>query len=89
MGNCKKCFHFFNVTSIFLALATRSAGQAPIATDDICLREQNVPDNLSCPRLDGQLQCYSRNELCNQVQFCADGSDEGNSLRALDCKFEA
>ena len=55
--------------------------------DDVCLREQGVTDNLSCPRTDGVLQCYPRSELCNGVEFCDDGSDEGRSLDALDCEY--
>ena len=91
MRNFKRCFPFsLNIISIFLASATRSAGQAPIATDNVCLRLQNVSDNLSGPpslESDGLLRCYSQNELCNQVQFCSTGSDEGNNVVALDCKF--
>ncbi len=49
---------------------------------------QCPPDNLSCPRNDPNndpLECYQTAELCNGVNFCDDGSDEGG-VAALDCK---
>ena len=70
-----------------LLCVVTSKGQSPIAFDDICLREQGVSDNLSCPNVNGTLLCYPRSELCNGVEFCDDGSDEGRSLNALDCKM--
>ena len=70
-----------------LLCAVTSNGQSPIAFDDICLREQGVRDNLSCPNENGTLICYPRSELCNGVEFCVDGSDEGRSLNALDCRL--
>ncbi len=50
---------------------------------------QCPPDNLSCPRdnpLTDPLECYQTAELCNGVDFCDDGTDEGG-VAALDCKF--
>lgn len=43
-------------------------------------------DNLSCPRLDEALQCYTQAELCNGIQDCDGGSDEGQDLVSLECK---
>ena len=34
-------------------------------------------DDLSCPRVGNITQCFNRSELCNMVEFCSDGSDEG------------
>ncbi len=51
-------------------------------------QDQCPPDNLSCPRDDpiiDPLDCYQTAELCNGVDFCDDGSDEG-AVAALDCK---
>ncbi len=50
---------------------------------------QCPPDNLSCPRdnpLTDPLECYQTTELCNGIDFCDDGSDEGG-VAALDCKL--
>ena len=44
-------------------------------------------DNLSCPRLDGVLECYNRSMLCDDEVFCMGGSDEGQDLVALNCKY--
>ena len=65
----------------------------PATTADPCA--QQIPptgggfsDNLSCPRLDGVLQCYRQSEFCNGpfTPFCTGGSDEGTNLVSLDCK---
>ena len=63
--------------------------QDPAADPD----PNNPADNLSCPRLDGVLQCYPQSELCNSppgprnvsFEVCLGGSDEGADLVALDC----
>ncbi len=49
---------------------------------------QCPPDNLSCPRDDvnDPLECYQTAQLCNGIDFCDDGSDEGG-VAALDCKL--
>lgn len=89
LSKSKRFYSLLNIIITLLAWATKSAGQSPIATDDTCLREQAIPDNLSCPRVDGQLQCFSRNELCNQEPFCDSGVDEGTAalLSALNCEL--
>ena len=60
----------------------------PATTADPCANDANPTtfDNLSCPRLDGVLQCYPRSELCDTNSFCTGGSDEGTGLVSLDCK---
>ena len=45
----------------------------------------NDRDNLSCPVLDDELQCYSRGMLCDGNQDCTGGSDEGVNIEALEC----
>ena len=49
-------------------------------------------DNFSCPRIGNlsiiPLQCYTQEELCNGVDLCEGGSDEGNNetIVSLECK---
>ena len=49
-------------------------------------------DNFSCPRIGNlsqiPLQCYSRAELCDGVEFCNGGSDEGRNatIVSLECE---
>ena len=49
-------------------------------------------DNFSCPRIGDistiPLMCYTFDELCNGIQFCSGGSDEGNrsTIVSLECK---
>ena len=63
-----------------------------IATDDPCAADLGVDspsDNLSCEfvgPINGTF-CYSRSELCNTDRICFTGSDEGDNIAALDCKF--
>ncbi len=57
-------------------------GQVPIV-EDVC-----PDDNLSCERNSTIIECFSRNELCNGISFCADRSDEGQTTgTGLDCKI--
>ena len=62
-----------------------------IGEDDPCAAELGVPslsDNLSCEFApQGFARCYNRSELCNGDRFCFTGSDEGENIPALDCKF--
>ena len=83
----KRRYCLLKVTSLLLSLITYSFAQAPIAFEDTCQDQQGIPDNLSCPRDDGALQCYRRSQLCDGVEFCDDGSDEGLNLNALDCEY--
>ena len=77
---------------LLLAVVQRTVGQSLIIGNDLPCEQpgedpdpNNDRDNLSCPRLDGVLQCYSRDMLCDGVQFCQGGSDEGTNLNALEC----
>ena len=68
---------------LFSAAVRRADGQGSIATFRPC-----GIDNLSCPNTDPSvLECYTRNELCNDFDNCDGGSDEGMNLVALDCKL--
>jgi len=81
------------VLSLLLAVVQRAAGQdlligslRPCEVDSATDPDPNNPtDNLSCPRLDDDLQCYSQAQLCNNQTDCMGGSDEGENLVALDC----
>ena len=48
-------------------------------------------DNLSCPRIGNlsqiPLQCFTRQELCNGIDFCSSGTDEGTDIASLKCKM--
>ena len=76
---------------LLLAIVRRAAGQGFIGNALPCQDPSEDPDssnprdNLSCPRLDGELQCYSRDELCNGIILCAGGADEGVDLISLEC----
>ena len=77
------------VTVLLLNLINYVFGQDAIGTQDTCMDEQSVPDNLSCPRNDGVLQCIPRSNLCDNTQQCPGGTDEGNPLILgnLVCKY--
>lgn len=81
-------YRLLKVTCLLLSVITYSRGQAPIAFEDTCQIQQGISDNLSCPEDDESLNCYPASQLCNGPEFCADGSDEGRSLNALDCKYD-
>ena len=79
---------------LLLAVVRRAAGQGLIGVDLPCQDPSEDPDssnpldNLSCPRLDDELQCYSVNELCDGVILCQGGSDEGGEeggIASLEC----
>ena len=48
-------------------------------------------DNFSCPRIGNlsqiPLQCFTRQELCNGMDFCISGTDEGADIASLKCKM--
>ena len=67
------------ITFLLLNLITYAFGQGAIGNQDTCMEQQGVSDNLSCPRTDGQLQCFNRTNLCDGMAFCDDQSDEGIS----------
>ena len=66
------------VTVLLLNLINYVFGQGAIGNQDTCLDEQSVPDNLSCPRIDGVLQCIPRSILCDNTEQCPSGADEGD-----------
>ena len=78
---------------LLLAVVKRTVGQSlSIGNDLPCEQPGEDPDdthdrdNLSCPLLDpNELACYSRAMLCDGVEDCVGGSDEGTSLIALQC----
>ena len=78
---------------LLLAVARRVAGQGIIGALFPCEEpgedpdDTNPVDNFSCPIVTGALVCYNTSQLCDDVDFCAGGSDEGNNLVALECKF--
>ena len=50
-------------------------------------------DNLSCPRTGNNsgepLECYVWEELCNGVEICDGGTDEGRNIVSLECELYA
>ena len=64
-------------------------GQGPIGFELPC-----GEDNLSCPRIGSlseiPLMCYTFGELCDGVELCAGGSDEGRNttIISLECKSQ-
>lgn len=88
------------ISLLVLALLTSAHGQdlaaVPpeariIAEDDPCAADLGVAspsDNLSCEFVaPGGTFCYARSELCDNNRICLTGSDEGDNIAALDCKF--
>lgn len=77
---------------LLLAIAGHAAGQdllfgnlRPCQDPPADPDPNNPSDNLSCPRLDNILQCFSEAQFCNGVEDCTGGTDEGLNLVALDC----
>ena len=64
-----------------------TSGQGEIGSEFPC-----GVDNLSCPPVNMLPNttapvCYGFGELCNGIQFCSNGNDEGFDNVALECKF--
>lgn len=78
--------HCLLVLSTLLLLRSHYSAAQPALEGGIGFALPCGEDNLSCPRLDDALQCYTQAELCNGVQDCAGGSDEGMNLISLECK---
>ena len=71
--------NLLKVTVLLLNLITYAFGQGAIGTQDTCgAQDPPVPDNLSCPRTDGMLQCIPRTNLCDNTRQCPSGADEGD-----------
>ena len=77
--------------SLLLSLALQLhciTGQGPIGSVLPC-----GEDNLSCPRIGNlseiPLMCYPWEELCNGMEVCEGGSDEGRNttIISLECKL--
>ncbi len=87
-------FFVLKVFSFILSLIICSTAQRPatpglVAYDNVCQRKQGLPDNLSCFRDDGLLQCLLKSQLCDGTKDCANGYDEGvryYGYNSLDCK---
>ena len=81
--------NFLKVTVLLLNLITYVFGQGAIGNQDTCMDRQSVPDNLSCPRTDGVLQCILRSNLCDNTEQCPSGADEGDPaiLGTLVCEY--
>ena len=82
-------YYSLKVTFLLLNLITYAFGQGAIGSQDTCMEQQGIPDNLSCPRTDGMLQCFNRTNLCDGMALCDDQSDEGvhNILGNLICEL--
>lgn len=70
---------------IFLLAATwfhrYAAGQSTCA-------DKGFNDNLSCPPdASGNVTCLTVSDICDDIETCSDGADEGETNSALDCKF--
>ncbi len=55
-----------------------------ISASIFCQASQDLEDNLSC----SGNTCFRRNELCNGVNFCVDGIDEGVGISLLSCGMD-
>ncbi len=74
------------VAACLLCVLALCTGQDPIV-EDVCMQEGFPGVNLSCEQNSTIRSCFPRNELCDGIPFCADGSDEGPSTgTGLDCE---
>ena len=78
--------------ALLLAVVRRAAGQGAVGVSFPCEAPGEDPDpqfptdNLSCPIANQAfLECYSRAQLCDGVNDCSGGSDEGATLVSLEC----
>ena len=78
--------HCALILSVLLLLQSHCSTAQPALEGGIGFALPCGEDNLSCPRLDNALQCYTQAQLCNRIQDCAGGSDEGMNLISLACK---
>ena len=79
---------------MWLASTCRCIGGAQTLAEvsqNFCARNPDQPDdNLSCPSVGtGGVACLPRTALCNGVNDCEDGADEGDPelLAGLNCKY--
>ena len=76
---------------LLLAVVQRTVGQSNIGFELPCEAQDdpdpnNPKDNLSCPnRNQSVLVCYSRGQLCDGVNDCDNGADEGLTTVPLQC----
>ena len=85
------CLTVLAVLVLSVAVSVQ-AQNLTIANYDPCaaqLGQASPSDNLSCEFSTTGLRCYPRSQLCNGVNFCVTGSDEGDNIAALDCKLKA
>ena len=76
---------------LLLAVVQRASGQGSIGSELPCEADGENPDpdnldNFSCP-IPNQaiLECYSRAQVCDGMNFCEGGADEGITTASLEC----
>ena len=87
--------HPYSALSLLLCLALHLQGITSQLHPRVLEIGNDLPceeDNFSCPRIGNlsviPLLCYTREELCDGVELCEGGSDEGDddTLASLECK---
>lgn len=82
---------FFLVLFSFLHVGYPESDTFETLSQNFCadLTNGQIEDNLSCPNVPALSgQCITRAALCNGVNDCSDGSDEGDGLLgSLQCKY--
>ena len=84
--------HMVTSCCFLLAVVRRIVGQSFIIGNDLPCQGLDNPDlnnpqdNFSCPTANQSiLQCFSREQLYNNIEDCAGGVDEGTDVDSLEC----